>query len=264
MLHRLLCTFTLLASLVAPLNAQPKPDAAIFISSLPQSIDLYPVYTMIGFYKLNTFLVSSKTFPKDNIQTNAMERFVAKPSELINTGSVPPSQANIDLLTKHLGKMVLLARDPRDALVSWIAYTDIQRNHPITLGLIYPAPPQEYFTWSYEKKADWQIEHYYTYAMTWLNQWAAFIASNPKLNVLVTHFEEMATQPLDYFKEVVAFYGTDPALFTTANVLPMSREQYRQNAEDIGTWKKQLTPAQQKRVTQMLDDSTARLFHWSK
>jgi hypothetical protein len=264
MLKRVLHTIIALTTLtITTLDAAPKPDTSIFLNSLPQAIDLYPVYTLTGFYQLETFRVSDKTFPIDTIYTDAFGRLLAHPESYLNSGSVPATQANIDLLTR-LGKVLLLVRDPRDALVSWMDYTDLQRNKPKTLSLIYPPPPAEYFTWSPEKKADWQIEHYYTYAMTWLDQWAAFITSNPKLQVLVTHFEDMATQPLDVFKEIVAFYGTDPTLFNQSNVLSMTREQYRQNEQDIGQWKNRLTVDQQARVTQMLNADTARVFNWVK
>lgn len=264
MLQRILGTFTLLMTLmITPLIAAPKPDKAIFLNSLPQAIDFYPTMGLYDFYRLTTFRVSEKTFPKDTIQAKAFERFIASPQTYINNGSVPPSKANMDLLA-NLGKMVLHVRDPRDALVSWIAYTDLHFNHPLTLGLIYPAPPADYFGWSYEKKADWQIDHYYSYAMVWLNQWAYYLTHNPPIEVLVTTFEDMATQPLTFFREIVQFYGTDPALFTDKNVQPLTQAQFRASVDDIGQWTRKLTPAQQRRVSDMLDENTVQFFKWKK
>lgn len=263
MLQRILCTlFT--ALMITPLVAAPKPDKAIFFNSLPQAIDFYPTMGLYNFYKLTTFRVSEKTFPKDTIQIKAFERFVANPGVYINNGSVPPSRANTDLLTASLGKMILHIRDPRDALVSWVAYTDLHYNHPLTLGLVYPVPPAEYWKWSYEKKVDWQIDHYYTYALTWLGQWAQFIGSHSELQVLVTTFEKMATDPLEFFREIVAFYGTDSELFTPKDAPKLTREQFRATVDDIGQWRRKLTPEQQKRVTAMLSDDTAKFFNFEK
>lgn len=266
MLQRILYSVTLLATLmITPLSAaDPKPDTAVFMNSLPQSIEYYITLGLMRYYRLTGFIASDKTFPMDTIRVPSIERLAKFPQSYINNAYVPPTQKNIDLLTANLGKMILHVRDPRDALVSWVAYTELQWTHPGTLALINPVPPKEYARWTYEQKVDWQIDHYYTYAMSWLNQWAAFLDANPHLQVLVTKFEDMAVDPLQTFREVIAFYGTDPSLITEKDILPLTREQFRATVADIGQWKVKLTAAQQKRVTDMLNEKTASFFNWNK
>lgn len=260
----LLPILTITAALFSPLAANPKPDTAIFLNTLPESAQYYLVKQLADFYKLQTFMVSKKTFPTDAINERTFTTFVQGKDDYITPASLPPTKYNINLLNAQLGKMVLHVRDPRDALVSWIEYTERHRNHPMTLGLISPVPPAEYFGWSYSKKADWQINNFYTYSVKWLEEWTAFLTSNPQLQVLVTHFEEVATDPLHAFREIVAFYGTDPELLTEKQINALTKLQYNTDASEIGMWRNKLTPEQQQKITSMLPDQVAQFFSIEK
>lgn len=264
MLQRAFKTFTLLftvaaASLVA---GAPKPDTGIFANVLPESVPFYLSMNLYQFYSLSTYKLSEKSFPQDTIMTRGIVWLATNPDAYIAQASVPPTKVNTDLLSTHLGKMILHVRDPRDALVSMIEYTERQKNHPFILGLVTPLPPPEYFGWSYEKKVDWHIDRFYTNSLNWLEQWATFIQANPQLQVLVTSFEDMATRPLEFFREILSFYGTDPSLFNEKHVFPFTRDQFNADPSDIGIWRVKLTPAQQNRVKDLLKPELTKFYQW--
>ena len=239
-----------------------KPDAPLFLNAMPQSGPYYFVRTLQTFFDLDTFMVTKKTFPVDTIFENPFLRFIEQGDKKIVEAHADPSQGNIEMFQKHLPKFVLHVRDPREALVSWIAYVDRHENHKFTLGRVPPVPPPEYFDWDYEKKADWQIEHYFAYCIDWLNQWVEAIDQHPELQIQIATFEHMVTDSLGFFQNLAAFYGVDPESFTQEDVLPIWRAQYHFTEEDIATWKDRLTPEQQKAVTVQMPDRFFSVFGW--
>lgn len=241
---------------------EDKPDAPLFLNAMPQSGPHYFVRTMKTFYKLDTFRVTKKTFPVDQIFENPFLRFIEQGDQKIVEAHTDPSSVNIGMFQKHLPKFILHVRDPREALVSWIDYVDRHKNHKFTLGRVPPVPPPEYFTWDFEQKADWQIEHYFAYCIDWLGQWLDALEENPNLEVKVTTFEEMVTDPLGFFQELVEFYGGEFESFTQEDVFPIWRAQYHFTEEDIATWKERLTPDQQKAVTAQMPDRFFTYFGW--
>jgi len=262
MLKRLLCSALVACLPLAGDAVEQKPDAPFFYNAMPQSGPFYFVRTMSSFFDLDTFRVTKKTFPEDQIFENPFIRFIDQGDKKIVEAYADPSSHNIGLFQKHLPKFVLHVRDPREALVSWIDYVDRHRNHKFTLGRVPPVPPPEYFDWNFEEKADWQIEHYFSYCVDWLEQWLDTLDQHPELEIKVTTFEEMVTDPLNFFREIVSFYGGDAEDFTEGDVFPIWRAQYHFTEEDIATWKERLTNEQQERVTAEMPDRFFEYFGW--
>ncbi len=263
MLKKVCICLTAVAAVLSPrIGIAASPDTAVLINHLPQSANFYLVHNLMTHFGLRTTKISWKTFPNDTASLSSLTRFAADPSLFIANASLPPTVENIEALNNHLGKIILHVRDPRDALISWISYTDRHRHHSFTLGLVYPAPPAEYFGWTFEDKVNWQIDHFYSYCMDWLSQWESYLSANPELNVLVTHFEDAARSPAEFFKTIAAFYGDDPDQYDEASIYPLKKYQYHFSVEDIGSWKEKLTHEQQERVNAMLPAKVSQFFSW--
>lgn len=252
------------SSFVGPASAVQKPDTSLFVNHLPESGHFYVSLTLFEFYKLDTFRVSDLTFPKDHLYEEPFMRFIAHKDSYINLALLEPSPQNISWLNSYLHKMVLHVRDPREALISWIDYTERQRYHPLTLSLIYPPPPQEYWSWTDAQKADWQIDHFYTYSIQWLQDWVTSLDKNKNLTVLTTTFESMMADPLKFFRNIITFYGGDSSQFTQDNLYTITRDQFHFMPTDIDTWRTRLTPAQLARINNMLSDNTLNRFGWKR
>lgn len=253
------------SSFAGTASAVQKPDTSIFLNHLPESGHAYAGMIIYRYYQLQPLRISDLTFPKDNIYETGFMRFIDGKGSYINLAMVPPNSHNISWMNSYLHKIVLLLRDPRQALISWIDYTERQTQyHSETLAKIYPPPPAEYWKWTPAQKADWQIDHFYTYSIQWLQDWMASMDKNPNLTVLPVTFEMMVADPLAFFRNIIHFYGGDGSLFTDKDLLPMTREQFYFVPTDIDTWRTRLTSAQQARVNSMLSDTVLHRFGWKR
>lgn len=265
-MYRLLPSiFIFLFGLFGSVQAQQKPDAAIFLNALPHSGETYISYNLTRFFGLQTFRVSNKTFPEDALFEDAFVRFVAAGDRYLNVGHVPPSGENVALFQNYLNKVFLNLRDPREALVAHITYVDLHRRHTMTRGRYQPDVPSEYFGWDHETKADWQIEHFYSGFINWIDQWLEQIDQDPQLQVFVGTTEEMLQDPISYFKRLVAFYGGDPDQFTEQDLFPLQPGYFHFYREPgIATWRDKLTPEQQERVTALIPASWFERLGWQQ
>lgn len=255
----------MMIGVVFPMQAAPVPDDAVFLNFLPHSGNSYTRDVLCKFLKLSVNKVSQNTFPEDSIYEPAFLRFLESKDKWMLATFVSPNPNNIDILHRHLNKIVLHVRDPREALIAYIRYTDKHPTHTYLLSLIYPPPPPEYFDWTFEKKADWQIEHFFKYSIQWLNQWLDRIEMDANLTVLPVTFEDMIQDPLSYFQEIVSFYGIDPQEFKQSDLIaPMGLPQYPFTKGDIATWRTRLTDAQKQYITSLMDERLLSAFNWDE
>jgi hypothetical protein len=149
-------------------------------------------------------------------------------------------------------------------LISWIEYVDRHKQHPFTLGRFPPVPPTEYFSWNFEQKANWQIERFFTFCVKWLEDWLDYIEHDNRIDIKITTFEDMVSDPLGFFRDVINFYNNDPNGFQQNNVLPINACQYHFTSEDNATWKSRLTEEQKAIITAMMSDRLFEVFGWER
>ncbi len=239
-----------------------KPNFPLFLNALPQSGTFYISETLCDYYHMQTYRVSKRTFPKDRIFENAFSRFIDQSHVRMVVAHADPSEENIDLLHRELGQWILHVRDPRDALISWVDFVDRHQQHAYTLGRVPPLPPTDYFDWNREAKINWQIEHFYTFSIQWLEQWVDILDSHPELDVKVTSFERMVKDPLLFFQDLVVYYEGDPLKFSEEDVLEIWKSVFYFDQTDVGIWRDALTSEQRKKVNGLLSNRLLDVFNW--
>lgn len=264
MTYRILSAVVLAAATFLPITTRAAtPDTAVYVDALPQAGVTYITMTLTRYLKNSTFLPSQRTFPEDALRDEAFTRMMDNPDKHLGYGHVNPSEANVTLF-EALGKLHLHLRDPRQALVAWMDYTERHSHHKRTLGRT-ALPPEDYWDWEFDAKFAWQVENFYVNCIDWLTHWADELDRDDRgYEILTTTFEEMVGDPLEFFHEVLAFYNADPDGFEDGNLLPLTKLQWHFDETDVATWRTQLSDEQQNLVTSMLSDRLLTAFGWSR
>lgn len=197
----------------------------------------------------------------------ALEKICSNPNFLIMT-HIRPIQEHFELLEKHYDRILVHTRDPRQALVSLVyAYDKCARLLPKTSprrsdnAAWFEEPTQDYFRLSFHEKIDWHIDRYFRWAVAWCEDWIDIMEAHSRLQIKITTFEHMIEDPLGFFQEVIAFYGSSPDRFQT--LIPKENiANFRRGQKD--EWRSVLTQKQQQRITSLMPDRLFAFYGWKK
>jgi hypothetical protein len=126
----------------------------------------------------------------------------------------PASERNLRLLAAAgIKRVVIMVRDPRDALVSWwrhLERPDIrgaawEAAHYASCGLM----SEGYYGLTPEQKLADLVEHMFPAMQEWLNGWAAAMEHSPEFTFHVSRYEDFVQDPRKSLTEVYRFFGHD-------------------------------------------------------
>lgn len=119
-----------------------------------------------------------------------------------------PSDINVQILDRVIGRWVLHIRDPRQALLSWVHHLDLLKAEGRDDALLWvvPAAPSGYFERSLADKIDWNIAHYFSALVAWLLGWLK-VYDRGRFNILLTSYDELITDERRLFDRILDFHG---------------------------------------------------------
>ncbi|MFN0064603.1 MAG: sulfotransferase domain-containing protein [Chlamydiales bacterium] len=235
-----------------------KAPSPIVITTLPKSGSMSIVKSLSRFFHIPQMQFATLGFLDGKIEEIPFAEFVKK--RAISQQHLPPLPANMERLERSVKKMVLHVRDPREALLSWVHHVDKLKEGNVTHLLTNL--PLDYFSWSFSEKIDWQIDLHYKEEIEWLLAWKAYIEAPHAINILITRYEDLRDHPLDFFKNIVSFYGVNPKVFKE-KYLPECKPgfaHYRKG--DSQEWRHTLTTEQQERVNNLLTPALLQFYGW--
>lgn len=125
---------------------------------------------------------------------------------------IPATPFNISILRQfNISKMVLHVRDPRQATLSWLHWIDKKHSNGTLLEWECPGEDPTYFSKPLEAKIDVLIQHWIPTITGFIEPWVAL--QDAGIDVLMTDFNEMKTQPDEFFQKIFAHFG-----FASANL----------------------------------------------
>lgn len=166
-----------------------------------------------------------------------------------------PSQDNLEKLQNAgITRCVIHTRDPMESLVSkafhWIKTENIacRADERILLAQKFLEP---------------QIEALLEDQATWLKLWRK-AAADGKIEILETHYEDMKTNPLAFFKRILSFSGVSYDEQKLVRVLEKhdprkKRKKYNFRKALKDEWKTVLTPEQIARAKKVIDTEFSEL-----
>jgi len=254
--------------ILSPFLEGTYPSERIFLHSLPKSGTNYLTETLSLYFGLcKSHYSTEKSFGVSLVGPQILEKLCGNPNLLIMT-HIRPIPEHVQLLQKHYDRIWVHVRDPRQALVSLVyAYDKCARLLPRIPprrndnAAWFEEPTQEYFQLSFHEKIDWHIERYFLWAIAWCEDWIDIIEARPQLQIKITTFEHMIEDPLGFFQDVIAFYGSSPDRFQT--LIPKENiANFRLGQKD--EWRSVLTEQQQQRITSLMPQRLFTFYGWPK
>lgn len=232
---------------------------AILINTIPKSGSVFLVDCMKknleekGYKFLN---ISDLRFHDSHIKKKIIKR--NHHSLFYSQAHLDASPENLKLLSKFLPKFVLHFRDPRQVVLSWYHHVEKHQQNHNHLWSLDIQPPNEYFSWTKEKKLDWQIEHFLPSVVQWMQNWVNILDSR-LLQVLVTTFEEMVEDRSTFLQKIFNFYGLDIPDPKYSSFTP-GKLHHRNGKKD--EWKYEFTPSQKQRMSELVPVELLLRFNW--
>jgi hypothetical protein len=179
-----------------------------------------------------------------------------------HAGSLKPNLRNLALITD---KIVVLVRDPRQAFISKIYYSEFLRYNGNISGLMEFQYPDGFFQWSFAKKVDWQIDNYYFPAdIKWIQGWLDAEKDSEFLcDMHWSHFELMAKDSKRYFQEILFFYGLTEDKFIYPNK-PVFEPNTAMRKGSTDEWRDVLSEEQIQKMNEAIPEAWFERFNWPK
>ena len=241
------------------------PWPSVFMNTLPKSGSLFCRGLLLEQLELRHVRLAGGYFPADTL-------FEAPLSVFHHGGAfaqehVPATTINLELLNRHLERIVIHVRDPRQATISWVHHLERLRTserEQHALRLVDPPLPEDYFDRDFEARVQWNLDHHLTACVDWLEGWR-LAATRPqrRLKIHFSEFRVMKSEPERFFAELFDFHGIDCPDFRVREANPdMSKEHFRKGRTN--EWREVLTPTQVEQANAAMTDGLCERFGWER
>lgn len=249
-----------LRSTAAPIVRKPERQLAgagkpsIFLVTLPKSGTVYVSHSLaqsLGYDHTSTLV--TPTFPKNSLWIRMLEDFLA--GGMISASHMQPDDENIKLMkSAGVTRGVLHVRDPRAALQSWIHFIrkGISPLHPLI------AQPN-YHDLALPAQTDHMIDHSFRHFADWIEAWCTCLDGDRELDFLLMMHDDLARDEAGYFRRILEFYGITGEVLAVAK---SSSTHFRKGDND--DWRQAFTPAQRRRVNDLMPASLWDRFGWKE
>ena len=198
-----------LLRLTAPRPPRTDEEAAkvvgqpsVLIATLPKSGTVYVQSVLaqtLGYVYGRS--VTTPGFPKNVLQRPELFDFAR--GGMITVSHFQGDPLNIEgLLESGIKKGVLLVRDPRDALLSWMAFyrqRKLYRAGPAHHTVSFP-------TMSFEEQFEFHLTRFFRNAISWLSEWLDAFESHPELQFMIMDHEQLASNETLFFERLLSHF----------------------------------------------------------
>jgi hypothetical protein len=224
----------------------------------------------LGIKDLNGFYLSiyDGLYPKNAIiqwpDSLSHSSFKPMPDGLISSHA-GATEENLKALELITDRIVIQVRDPRQALVSKVQYSEYLRFSGNFSALLDYPYPDGFFQWSIDEKIDWQIDNYYFPAdIEWIKGWLEADADQAfPCKIHFSLFEVLVKNPKKFFSEILSFYDLPEDKF----IYPQKPE-FKSNTHlrkgSTDEWMDVLSKEQVQKTNEAIPEAWFERFNWSK
>ncbi len=230
----------------------------ILVNTIPKCGNAFIVNYLENSYGIRLRKFASGPWPAMHLSENTLSTF--KCASEFSVDHIPATADNLALLKKqYISKIMVHARDPRQATLSWLHWID--KRHKSGILHAWENPPfNDYFDWTLEQKLDYQIDNWLPSLVTFLQQWVD-VKQSAEMDVLFTDFTLMRDNPGAFFDDIGTFFHMPVRgdLVGTHSELS-SQTHFRKGLTD--EWKSVFTPAQIERASGIIPAELKNIFGW--
>lgn len=264
LMHKLLIIFALVFT--PYLAAQESPN--IILISMPKSGSTFLVSALQNNLHYKRRNIVSPYYGQKNYNSS-LAAFFATPSLIAKEHyRAPNSRASdkidfmspieISYLKKYTNKIVIHARDPRQAMLSLVHHI---LEDPKSIFIAAELRPW-FDTQTFYKKIDWGIDNLLPSLVAWLEDWMKLKDqednSRNGIKILVTTYDELISDDKLLYAKILDFYQIAHLDY----IAPKKDSRVRYRVGNPKEWQSACSPTQQKRIAQIVPRDLLQRFGW--
>jgi Sulfotransferase domain len=206
--------------------------------------------------------VSHMYFPYDVIRQPEL-RVLAK-GNAVNQDHFGASKINLVHISKHVDRMVVHLRDPRQALLSYVHYLSrphFRRSEEETLLFIYPPMPDDFYQLDLEARIDWAIENWLPLLVEWTEEWVAAADTMDRPLIKFTRYEDLVADPDRFVRDVLQFFRIPVERYVPPRIEQDEEVLFRKG--EVAEWMTTFTPKQAAAASAKIPSALAVQFGWT-
>lgn len=234
----------------------------MLITTMPKSGTYYISKLFTQGLFIDSRIVSHQYFPHDVIRQPELRVFAQ--GNMVSQDHFGASKINLVHIAKHVDRMVVHLRDPRQAMLSYVHYLAtprFRRAEEETQLFIYPPMPDDFYERDLEGRIDWAIDHWLPLLVEWTEEWVAAADTLDRPRIKFTRYEDLVANRDHFVREVLEFFHIPVERYFSPHIEPDEDIHFRKG--ELAEWKTALTPKQAAAATARIPVALAAQFGWS-
>lgn len=216
-------------------------------------------------------IMTSTGYDDPMVLEDALERF-AKGGMVCRQHFPPDDDVLATVAAAGVDRVLFHVRDPRRALISWVFYQESTMRKNVRINReIRGTEPREYSELDFDGKIQNQVENFLEPTVEMMEKWiTARDSDGHDVDIKITRFEDMISEPGDFFEEVLSFYGVThrPALKSLIETLRRQPEHNsnKKRGGDVDEWEELISDPVKRDVLDAIPESIRSMYpekEWS-
>ena len=234
----------------------------LLITTMPKSGTYYLSKLFTQGLFIDSRIVSHQYFPYDVIRQPELR--VLAHGNAVSQDHFGASKINLVHIAKHVERMVVHVRDPRQAMLSYVhflATPRFRRDEEETRLFIYPPMPADFYQLDLEARIDWAIDHWLPLLVEWTAEWVAAADAHDRPRIKFTRYEDLVASRDRFARDVLEFFQIPAERYFPPSIEPDEEIHFRKG--EVAEWMTTLTPKQAVAASAMIPPALASQFGWS-
>lgn len=234
----------------------------MLITTMPKSGTHYISKLFTQGLFIESRIVSHKYFPYDVIRQPELRVFAQ--GSMVSQDHFGASKINLVHIAKHVDRMVVHVRDPRQAMLSYVhflATPQFRRTEEETRLFIYPPMPDDFYQLDLEARIDWAIENWLPLLVEWTEEWVAAAEALDRPLIKFTRYEDLVADRARFVRDVLQFFGIPVERYYPPRIEQDEEILFRRG--EVAEWVTTFTPKQAAAATAKIPSALASRFEWA-
>lgn len=233
----------------------------MLITTMPKSGTYYISKLFTDGLFIDSRIVSHQYFPYDVIRQPELRVFAQ--GNVVSQDHFGASKINLVHIAKHVDRLVVHVRDPRQAMLSYVHFLDtaqFRRSEEETLLFIYPPLPSDFYERDLEGRIDWAVDHWLPLLVEWTEEWVAAAEMMDRPVIKFTRYEDLVADRDRFVRELLEFFRIPLERYVTPHIAPSEDIHFRKG--EVAEWVGTLTPKQAAAASAKIPPALAKQFGW--
>ncbi len=233
----------------------------MLITTMPKSGTYYISKLLADGLLIESRIVSHQYFPYDVIRQPELRVFAL--GNAVSQDHFGASKINLVHIAKHVDRMVVHLRDPRQAMLSYVHFLGTRQfrlNEAETLLFIYPPMPEDFYSRDLEAKIDWAIENWLPLLVEWVEEWVAAAAARDRPIIKFTRYEDLVENGDEVMRDLLEFFRVPLARYLPPRIEASEEIHFRKG--EVDEWARAFTSKQIALANAKIPPALAARFGW--